>query len=323
MRRFSNIVLIVGADSDNAQALQRATALAKNSQAALTVCAVVDALPDEMHMIDSTITPEELCDIAVAEQREQLDPVLEKIAEEEIAVDAKVLVGKPFIEIVRQVLVGKHDLVIKSAEGATRLKATLFGSTDMHLMRKCPCPVWIIKSNEHSHYRRILAAVDRDPEGAVKDVLNRQILEIATSLAIAEFSELHVVHAWRLFAESFYRSPRVTISDADVDAMVTAEAGARARWLENLVNTYGAKADKAMVDYLEPQLHVVKGDAKHVVPAKARELDADLIVMGTVARTGVAGFFMGNTAENILNQIDCSVLTVKPPGFVSPITVAE
>ena len=323
MRRFSNIVLIVGTESDNAQALQRATALAKNNQAALTVCAVVDAVPDEMQVTGSAITPEELCDIAIAEEREQLDPVLEKIAEEKIAVEARVLVGKPFIEIVRQVLAGKHDLVIKSAEGATRLRDTLFGSTDMHLMRKCPCPVWIIRSNEHSHSRRILAAVDQDPEGAVKDVLNRQILEMATSLAMAEFSELHIVHAWRLFAESFYRSPRVSLSTSDVDAMVAAEADARNRWLENLVNTYGAKVDKAMVDYLEPQLHVVKGDAKHVVPAKARELDVDLIVMGTVARTGIAGFFMGNTAENILTQIDCSVLTVKPPGFVSPIAAPE
>ena len=76
-----------------------------------------------------------------------------------------------------------------------------------------------------------------------------------------------------------------------------------------------------MVDYLKPQLHVINGDAKHVVAKKARELDVDLVVMGTVARSGISGFFMGNTAENILNQLDCSVLTIKPPGFVSPITL--
>ncbi len=38
----------------------------------------------------------------------------------------------------------------------------------------------------------------------------------------------------------------------------------------------------------------------------------DLVIMGTVCRTGVAGFFIGNTAENVLQQVDCSVLTVKP-----------
>jgi nucleotide-binding universal stress UspA family protein len=43
--------------------------------------------------------------------------------------------------------------------------------------------------------------------------------------------------------------------------------------------------------------------------------------MGTVARTGIAGFFMGNTAESILTQLECSVLTLKPQGFVSPVTL--
>jgi len=54
----------------------------------------------------------------------------------------------------------------------------------------------------------------------------------------------------------------------------------------------------------------------------AAEHGIDLIVMGTVCRTGVAGFFIGNTAENVLQQVDCSVLTVKPEGFVSPVNLA-
>lgn len=106
-----------------------------------------------------------------------------------------------------------------------------------------------------------------------------------------------------------------------VEAKVAKEENARRLWLEDLVSTYGTKADTDMVNYLEPQPHVIKGDAKNVVPTKARELDVDLVVMGTVARTGIAGFFMGNTAENILTQLDCSVLTIKPPEFVSPITL--
>ena len=53
----------------------------------------------------------------------------------------------------------------------------------------------------------------------------------------------------------------------------------------------------------------------------ARQLDADLVVMGTVGRTGIAGLFIGNTAEMVLEQVQCSVLAVKPPGFVSPVQV--
>ena len=93
-----------------------------------------------------------------------------------------------------------------------------------------------------------------------------------------------------------------------------------------LVACSGAEKEQALantdaVDILEPQLHVIKGSAKNVVPAMAHELAVDLVVMGTVARTGTAGFFMGNTAESVLAQLDCSVLTIKPPGFTSPITL--
>jgi nucleotide-binding universal stress UspA family protein len=45
--------------------------------------------------------------------------------------------------------------------------------------------------------------------------------------------------------------------------------------------------------------------------------------MGTVCRTGVTGFLIGNTAEKVLNNVDCSVLTVKPEGFVTPVTLLE
>jgi nucleotide-binding universal stress UspA family protein len=45
--------------------------------------------------------------------------------------------------------------------------------------------------------------------------------------------------------------------------------------------------------------------------------------MGTVARTGISGFLMGNTAETILNQIDCSVLAIKPPDFQTPVTLQD
>jgi len=45
--------------------------------------------------------------------------------------------------------------------------------------------------------------------------------------------------------------------------------------------------------------------------------------MGTVCRNGMAGFFIGNNAENVLQQVDCSMLTVKPESFVSPVVLEK
>jgi nucleotide-binding universal stress UspA family protein len=240
-----------------------------------------------------------------------------------LTLDAKVLVGKPFIAMIRQVLRNNHDLIIKCAEVGKGVREILFSSTDMHLMRKCPCAVWIIKPTENQKYQRILAAVDQDPEEPVKDVLNRLILETSTSLALAEGAEAHVVHAWSLFGEDLLRSRSWGFSEARFDEMVEDENAARKSWLEGLVENYGAAADRGTADALDIHLHVIKGPAQNVVAELARDLDVDLVVMGTVARTGVSGLFMGNTAEDILTQLDCSVLTVKPPGFVSPVTLAD
>jgi len=50
---------------------------------------------------------------------------------------------------------------------------------------------------------------------------------------------------------------------------------------------------------------------------------ADLVVMGTVSRTGIPGLLIGNTAEVILNNLECSVLAVKPADFATPVSFSE
>lgn len=72
-------------------------------------------------------------------------------------------------------------------------------------------------------------------------------------------------------------------------------------------------------NYVSPRLHLVRGNARDDIPALAARLGVNLLVMGTVARNGIEGLIIGNTAEVILNGIYCSVLAVKPDGFVSPL----
>ena len=321
MKRFSNILLIVDDRTDYAAALKRVTTLAKNHNAHLTVCANIDAIPSELRIGLVTIKSRDVLDVAAAKTQEWLNDTVDSVATDGVTIATKVLVGKPFIEIIRQVLRDNHDLIIKCADADSGLREIVFSSTDKHLMRKCPCPVWIMKPRERQNYLRILAAVDQDPEEPVKDALNRQILEISASMASAECSEVHVVHAWEVFGEEVLRSHKWDFSEAEFEAMLQEEAAGRRRWLEDLVANYGISPDSNGTDAPGLRLHVVKGPARYVVPELARELAVDLVVMGTVARTGIDGFFMGNTAESILGELDCSVLTIKPPGFTSPVTL--
>ena len=91
------------------------------------------------------------------------------------------------------------------------------------------------------------------------------------------------------------------------------------QWLNGLRDDLATWVGKDALDYVKPQMHLLKGNAKDEIPRLAGELQVDLIVMGTLARAGIPGFIMGNTAETILNRIDCSVLAVKPDGFVTPV----
>ena len=73
------------------------------------------------------------------------------------------------------------------------------------------------------------------------------------------------------------------------------------------------------IDKSRTHVHLLKGDAGSQIPGLVVKESIELLVMGTVARSGIPGFFMGNTAEKILNHVPCSVLAVKPDGFVSPV----
>ena len=147
---------------------------------------------------------------------------------------------------------------------------------------------------------------------------------MAASLALSESAELHVVHAWEAMSELAQDlAVSRTIPKERLASGIEQERLQHRQQLERLLSDVAAQntAARDAQNYLAPRTHLVKGSPRQEVPLLARQLEADCIVMGTVARTGIRGFFMGNTAETILEQIDCSVLAIKPEGFATPVSV--
>jgi universal stress protein E len=227
---------------------------------------------------------------------------------------------------VREVLRGRHDLLMKEAEPNLSM---LFGSTDMHLLRCCPCPLWLFKP-EHAgrNFGQVLAAVDPAPppddadllhlktELAPKDeTLNAKILELAVSLADEKGAELHVVHAWSAPGEGLVRGD-LMLAQEQVERYVEDSRAEARKALDHLLEKFPDQSGRRFV-------HLLKGDPAEVIAEFVITGRVDLIVMGTVARTGIPGLLMGNTAETILQRVDCSVLAVKPDGFVSPLGLDE
>lgn len=322
MKRFKNILFVKEPTTGSEAALERAVTLAQNNQARLTVIDVVEQLPPGFEAVPTGFTWRSLQQTIVEERREQLEQFA-AVAGKTIALDVRLFSGVPYLEIIRKVLRDQHDLVVKPADSGGALKARLFGSTDLHLLRKCPAPIWLMKAPATAKLNKILAAVDigHETEKGPRDALSLQILELAGSLALAEFCELHIVHAWEVVGENILRGGRGGLSGEEVDSYVEEERERHRRWVEQLFQEATAQLSREAIDYIKPQVHLPKGWAKEVIPHLVRDIDADLLVMGTVARTGVPGFFMGNTAEMIINSVDCSLLAVKPDGFMTPVTL--
>ncbi|MFP7754941.1 universal stress protein [Thermodesulfobacteriota bacterium B35] len=321
MKRFKNILFVVDETCRQDTALRRALTLAGHNQADLTMVMALDLPRRGGEGGDSLYA--RLRDALVRDRQQQLDTMIREL-ETDVPVRGKIIEERVFPGIVREVLRGGHDLVMKCAEEGGGFHARLFGGTDMHLLRKCPCPVWIMQDDGRDRYERIVAAVDvADAEEAdTITALNRQILEMASSLALSESGDLHIVHAWTAWGESLLNTPRFSFAgDSEVAGWVERQKQEHEIKVRELMKELTASLGSDTLDFLKPDIHIIKGEAHKVIPQLVRDVDADLVVMGTVARTGIPGFIMGNTAESILRSIGCSVLAVKPTGFVTPVTL--
>ena len=310
MQRFKNILLVLNHEGQETAALDKAVSLARQNGARLTLFSVL-MQPPGYQGYSVSVTKYQLKS-AISERREWLRGLMVSMQVDDIDVVINVVEGIAFLEIIRQVIREQHDLVITTAEEKKGIRAHLFGTISMHLMRKCPCPVWVVKRTQTKPYSRILAAVDPSVYETERDSLNPMILQLASSMACKESAELHIVHVWHLFAERYLSNrglTEVTLEEAKDDE--------KARSKQRIDTLLGG------IDFanLKPHMHLIEGEPDERIPELVMEQDIDLLIMGSVCRTGIAGFLMGNTAEEVLNQVDCSVLTIKPEGFITPVTL--
>ena len=307
MQQFKNILVDIHPDESEIKetvAIEKAINLAKKNQSKLTLLSV---LKEPSGLFNEEIAPQLLA-AAIEEREEWLQGLM--IEHDDIDVTIHVMEGIRFLEIIRQVLRNKHDLVITLTEENKGLRTHLFGTTTMNLLRKCPCPVWVIKRDQVKPYKRILAAVDPTDDDVKRDSLNPLILELAAGMARKEKAELHIIHVRDEMNRRYVRRMR----KEEVEELIL-----------RMRNQYDLRMNVLLnqVDLtdLNPQVHQVEGISVVSIPEIVLSEEIDLLVMGTVCRTGITGFLIGNTAEVVLDQVNCSVLTLKPEGFVTPVAL--
>jgi len=305
---FRSILFVDLGDADDG-AFRRALAFARRAGARLTLCGAVEQ--PSLDLLRSSGLPADRLERIALESEDDALEALRARAGADASVSARALRGKPLRAVLREVLEGGHDLVMVPAPGAPGLIGRILPSTALQLVRKCPCPVWLMRFAPGDEVARVGAAVDADPEGERND-LDRAILGAAFAVAGAGAARVDVLHALTLHPSEVMLRGRGGMSEAEVEALVARLRARAETTLRALVATAVTPPGVTVAQ------HVLRGAPARVIADYAREAALDLLVIGTLGRTGIAGLVIGNTAEEILQRADCSILALKPPGFAAP-----
>jgi universal stress protein E len=293
---------------ENDVAVLRGIELARTTGAKIVLFDVVEPLESILGSYSDIVSPTELTEHIVGQRLDQLTEVTQTQFSKGVQMSAQVAIGKSFIEIVKAVILNNCDLLIKVANSSEQN----FDSNDMHVIRKCPRPVWLIKAPQNSLVNKVLAAVDlsmeQDAEGRAQ---NRMIMDIATLLSQFNSAKLILLSCWQLYGEQALKHGAFTrVSPEKVEALLKREEREYKENLDILANEYANSN-------IEQRL--IKGQPKLLLPEYVNANEIDIVVMGTIGRSGIPGLLIGNTSETILQAINSSVITLKPANFLSPI----
>lgn len=294
MKQFQKILCCVNDPGQPDPALHRAVALAKANGAELTLA---DADHSGIHFWQSEDIHREI----ERRRMKQLEELARDLCEPGLVVSTAVLSGHPAASIIEEVRNVGHDLVLKTSRAESLATRLFFGETAIRLVRRCPCPVWILQP-QHSEFRRILAAIDTEATDHRQIELNRQVVEAAASLAESEDCDLHLACVIPEYSDS----PLLPGGYAErLVGMTRSATLAASSAISDLVELTG-------ISLPNTRIHCLTGIPGEAISEFAQSDHVDLIVMGSVMRTGLDGFTLGNTAEKVLHSVACSVLAIKP-----------
>ncbi|ABZ76765.1 UspA domain protein [Shewanella halifaxensis HAW-EB4] len=307
MMDYKKLLVVVDPTTDKQTALARAVELASKNQAEITVFLSIFDFSYEMTSILSGQERESMREGVVNQRKAWLEDVVAPYRKDGLTINLDVIWhNRPFESIIKHAIDGEYDLIVKGTHEHDKLKSVIFTPTDWHLMRKAPIPVLLVKAQDWPVAGKIVCAVNVSAEDNANESLNGKIISHAKKLAEQFDAQVHLVNAYP-------GTPvNLAIELPDFDAHTYSET-IRLQHEERisyLANAYGISPDFC---------HVMEGLPEDVIPDLATSLDAELVILGTIGRTGISAALIGNTAEHVIDSINCDLLAIKPDGYKSPL----
>lgn len=305
MLKIENITILLNGSPINANALQHAVNFAKDHGAHIHFLKVVESCPRITMMFNSSTAS------IKKSLHTSLEAEVKKFAAitNDIPYSCNLREGTIFVETIREISRTKSSLLI-IPEPDTR--PTYFDNTYHHLARKCPAPVWFVKKNFLHDPIRTLVVIDLDFNEETIRNNNAKCMDIARMLAKSHGAIIDVTHTWSLPNEDHLREIASNITISQIKEMTAREHHYHEEWFYSFVlKQQGMKLNS--VDLLN-------GDKGTIVSELVKKNAIDLLIMATVNDIATPGVLISNEAESILQEVDCSVMAIKPDGFTSPVT---
>ncbi len=302
MQKYKNILVYIDPEQKTQLALTRAASIIEKQQGG-KITLFLCCNNSNLSLKDPTAQHDE----TIKKNEQWLLELSKPYTEKNINIQNVILFHhSPFEASIIEVLKNTHDLLIKSTHQHSMLGAFLFTPDDWNLLRKCPCPVLLVKTHHPQKNGNILCALDAKKQNDKKDLLNDLLIEEAKSLASIFTLNIHLVNA--------YPTPpaNITIELPELNHIEYADKLKKAH--QKTLLTYTKKYD------LAPQnIHIEQGIPEHVIANVANEINADLVIIGSLGDSGLLANLLGHTSEQVLDDLNCDLLTLKSEDFESPI----
>ncbi len=301
-RRFERILVAIAEPSaGSSKAVRRAGALAHKTGAGIEL---LHAMPAALSTGIIHAESERFTRLEADENHRLLERTANRLRREEIIVNTHVETGYPAHEaILRQIRLTKADLLVIEARKHNIFARLLLTQTDFELIRHCPVPLLIVKRAAAWRRPRILAALDPFHANDKPRELDGEIVAAADALAALMGGTVHAAHVYRPVLRLM---PGMEMNPGFVAAIPAEDKAYKAeirRRFHEALGRYGIARNRG---------HLLCGDPAIELAALARSLRAGLVVMGAMSRSGLKRIFIGNTAEQVLDSLQCDVLIVKP-----------
>ncbi|QTL34547.1 universal stress protein UspE [Pseudoalteromonas viridis] len=305
MEQIKRILTVIDPTKQQQNSLDRSISLAQKTGAKITAFLSIYDFSYEMTTMLSREEREAMREAVIKDREAWISELTSGY--QNIDIETKVVWhNRPYEAIIKTVLEHEFDLVIKATHQHDTLKSVIFTPTDWHLIRKCPAPVLLVKDQAWPEKGEILAAVNAVSDDEQHQALNNRIIKDAQFLCELANASLSLVNTYPATPVN------IAIEIPEFNPSQYNEAVKKHHEDETwaLAQRFGLS---------DSQCVIKEGLPEDVIPHIAKQKNAELVVIGTVGRTGLSAALVGNTAEHVIDSLDCDVLALKPDGYKSPL----